>query len=253
MGFEGNSRLFALESGSTATGLVLHSCPNIKSLLSNAASSEKISVDLRDAALLYLDAPSVPYPIIRDTWAQLTPGYGVPFHQVLAGSSFVLESPKPREKSKELVDRLAKLQDLADKNAYKELVKDVTKSADDDREYFSSYKNSLGFGYMFGYAIVRSQFPESPPMHAVGGVFGLIAGMFVETILFITRAQMAEKRQQLRANVKAKAGKQPPSNFEPVANTSSNASEILDYQSEIQEEEASTGIRQRRGVPKSLN
>lgn len=48
--------------------------------------------------------------------------------------------------SKELVDRLAKLQDLADKNAYKELVKDVTKSADDDREYFSSYKNSLGFG-----------------------------------------------------------------------------------------------------------
>lgn len=77
---------------------MLHSCPNIKSLLSNAASSEKISVDLRDAALLYLDAPSVPYPIIRDTWAQLTPGYGVPFHQVLAGSSFVLESPKPREK-----------------------------------------------------------------------------------------------------------------------------------------------------------
>lgn len=49
--------------------------------------------------------------------------------------------------SKELKDRLVKLQELADKKAYSELVKDVTKhDHDDDREYFSSYKNSLGFG-----------------------------------------------------------------------------------------------------------
>lgn len=52
--------------------------------------------------------------------------------------------------SKELKERLAKLQDLADKKAYGELVKDVTKHDHDaDREYFSSYKNSLGFGMYF--------------------------------------------------------------------------------------------------------
>lgn len=49
--------------------------------------------------------------------------------------------------SKELKDRLAKLQDLADQKAYAELVKDVTKHQhDDNQEYFSSYKDSLGFG-----------------------------------------------------------------------------------------------------------
>ena len=49
--------------------------------------------------------------------------------------------------SKELQERLAKLQEVADKKAYSELVKDVTKhDHDEDREYFSSYKNSLGLG-----------------------------------------------------------------------------------------------------------
>lgn len=83
---------------STANGLVLHSCPNIQSLLSTAARSQLLSLELKDAALQYLEASVIPYPVIRDIWVQLTPGYGVPFHQILAGSSFVLESPKPREK-----------------------------------------------------------------------------------------------------------------------------------------------------------
>lgn len=47
--------------------------------------------------------------------------------------------------SKELKERLGKLQEIAEQKAYKELVKDITKH-DEDREYFSSYKNSLGFG-----------------------------------------------------------------------------------------------------------
>lgn len=49
--------------------------------------------------------------------------------------------------SKELKERLAKLQEIAEQNAYKELVKDITKhDGDGNLEYFSSYKNSLGFG-----------------------------------------------------------------------------------------------------------
>lgn len=83
---------------STKTGLVLHTCPNIKSLLSVSAASKSLPAALHNEAVQYLDAPQVPYPVVRDLWVQLTPDYGVPFHQVLAGSSFVLESPKPREK-----------------------------------------------------------------------------------------------------------------------------------------------------------
>lgn len=42
------------------------------------------------------------------------------------------------------------MQEIAEQKAYKELVKDITKheghEGHEDREYFSSYKNSLGFG-----------------------------------------------------------------------------------------------------------
>ena len=41
--------------------------------------------------------------------------------------------------------RLKKLEDLAERNAYQELVKDITPKKDTD-EPFSSYKDQLGFG-----------------------------------------------------------------------------------------------------------
>ncbi|KAG0564334.1 hypothetical protein KC19_8G102100 [Ceratodon purpureus] len=261
MGFQGDPRLTRLDCQSTANGLVLRSCPNIQSLLSTAARSQVLSSELRDAALQYVEADVVPYPVIRDVWVQLTPGYGVPFHQVLAGSSFVLESPKPREKSKELKDRLARLQELADKKAYSELVKDVTNNdRHEDREYFSSYKNSLGFGlhvlvimftgYMFGYAIVRSQFPDYPAMHAAGGVLGLIAGMLVETILFITRTSMAEKSFARKSKTELKAEQvdldSPTESTVPLVKVKTG--DIVP-ETEIQAElEMPFGVRKRRGV-----
>ena len=47
--------------------------------------------------------------------------------------------------SEELKARLKKLEDLAERNAYQELVKDITPKKDTD-EPFSSYKDQLGFG-----------------------------------------------------------------------------------------------------------
>ncbi len=49
--------------------------------------------------------------------------------------------------SKELQERLIKLQEIADQKAYKELVKDITQhDHDEERVYFSSYREQLGFG-----------------------------------------------------------------------------------------------------------
>ena len=48
-------------------------------------------------------------------------------------------------KSEELKARLEKLQDLAERKAYQELVKDVAPKKDVE-EPFSSYKDQLGFG-----------------------------------------------------------------------------------------------------------
>ena len=47
--------------------------------------------------------------------------------------------------SEELKARLKKLEELAEKKAYAELVKDITPK-EDDSEPFSSYKDQLGFG-----------------------------------------------------------------------------------------------------------
>jgi len=155
-------------------GLLLRSSLNIKALLATAAANESLPVVapvLHHAAVKFLNADVVPYPIVRDLWLHLSPGYGVPFHQVLKGSSLVLQSPKPWERSKE---RLIKLQEV-DQKAYKEVVKDITQhDHDGERVYFSSYREQLGFGlhvvlimftgYIFGYTIFQSQFQNFPAL-----------------------------------------------------------------------------------------
>lgn len=91
--------------------------------------------------------------------------------------------------------RLKKLEELAERKAYAELVKDITPKKPE--EPFSSYKDQLGFGlhvavtmftgYLVGYVAFRALFGHNPIMSAVGGFVGLVCGMLVETLLFIIR------------------------------------------------------------------
>ncbi|KAG5556722.1 hypothetical protein RHGRI_007105 [Rhododendron griersonianum] len=67
-----------------------------------------------------------------------------PLLRLLSGSDFIFTCPKPREKSEELKARLWKLEELAERKKYEELVKDITQSKGTD-EPFSSYKDQLGF------------------------------------------------------------------------------------------------------------
>lgn len=55
-------------------------------------------------------------------------------------------------KSEELKARLKKLEDLAERKAYKELVKDIAPK-EDVQEPFSSYKDQLGFGKFLFFSI----------------------------------------------------------------------------------------------------
>lgn len=86
---------------------------------------------------------------------------------------------------------------MSERNAYAELVKDITPRKDIN-EPFSSYKDQLGFGlhvvvtmftcYLVGYAAFRALFNHSPVMNAAGGILGLVIGMLVETLIFIIQA-----------------------------------------------------------------
>ncbi|CAM6121538.1 unnamed protein product [Calypogeia fissa] len=205
-----------MEVGEEAAGLKFHSTPKLREFLRKVAASTTVSMKSQAIALDYAEDESavVPFVFLRDVYKELEPGDRSPIHQVLVGSSMFLESPKPREKSEELKARLKKLQELADKKQYDELVHDITKHTIEP-EYFSSFKDQLGFGlhvvltmftgFVFGYAIFRSLFRETPVLHAAGGALGLMAGMILETLLFIVRDAQREKYEEIKRKQKERA------------------------------------------------
>ena len=89
-----------------------------------------------------------------------------------------------------------------------------------------------------------------PVQHAAGGIFGLIAGMFVETILFITRTSMADKRSERKAKAELKAERVGlHSSTVPSVSISEVQTEDSVSVLEIQAEpEIPFGVRKRRGL-----
>lgn len=77
---------------------------------------------------------------------------------------------------------------MAERNAYEELVKDITPKKTTD-EPFASYKDQLGFGlhvvvtmfsgYLVGYAAFRALFSHNPVMNAAGGILGLVCAQAI--------------------------------------------------------------------------
>lgn len=179
-------------------GLVLKSNLAIREFLELAVSlANTDSAKILSSAGKYVFSDEVPYTAIRDIWFQIEPSRRPKFSRLLAGASFVLPSPKPREKSKELKDRLERLQEMADRKEYDALVRDVSLKKQ-DQQYFSSFNDQLGYGlhvivlmftgYLVGYASFRALFGHDPVMNAAGGICGLVSAMLLETLLFIIRS-----------------------------------------------------------------
>ncbi|KAI4328056.1 hypothetical protein L6164_020449 [Bauhinia variegata] len=178
-------------------GLVIASTEAIRSFFSKASNDPQLSDQLRQSAADLIWVSNVPYAPLRAIWMASDPSTRPDLIRLFSGTHFVFNSPKPREKSEELKERLKKLEDLAERKTYKELVKDITPTKDVN-EPFSSYKDQIGFGlhvaltmftgYLVGYAAFRALFNHNPAMNAAGGVLGLVGGMLVETFLFIIRS-----------------------------------------------------------------
>ncbi|KAK9095512.1 hypothetical protein Scep_026981 [Stephania cephalantha] len=182
---------------SSSNGLIIAISDNIRQFLLLAAKDSDLTEELQRVALDFSSQSSISYKCLRNLWSASSPSTRPKLQQLLYGSDFVFISPKPREKSQELKARLRKLEDLAERKAYRELVKDITPQ-EDASEPFSSYKDQLGFGlhvaltmltgYLVGYAAFRALFNHSPPMNAAGGILGLVFAMLLETFLFIIRS-----------------------------------------------------------------
>ncbi|KAI8546867.1 hypothetical protein RHMOL_Rhmol07G0152800 [Rhododendron molle] len=178
-------------------GLAISNSDSIRSFLTSASSDPLLPQDLRQSAADLSSHSSVPYKALRSIWFASKPDARPELLRLFSGSDFIFTCPKPREKSEELKARLRKLEELAERKEYEELVKDITPRKGTD-EPFSSYKDQLGFGlhvvvtmftgYLFGYAAFRALFNHSPVMNAAGGILGFVCAMLLETLLFIIRA-----------------------------------------------------------------
>ncbi|XP_009371205.2 uncharacterized protein LOC103960451 isoform X1 [Pyrus x bretschneideri] len=184
-------------------GLVVSTTEPILSFLTSASTDPHLSHELQQIGSNLSSKPNVPYKSLRALWVASDASTRPQLAQLFSGCEFVLTSPKPREKSEELKARLKKLAEVLERNAYAELVKDITPKKE-TTEPFSSYKDQLGFGlhvvvtmftcYLVGYAAFRALFNHSPVMNAAGGILGLVIGMLVETFIFIIRTSSQDLR-----------------------------------------------------------
>ncbi|XP_010695555.2 uncharacterized protein LOC104908170 [Beta vulgaris subsp. vulgaris] len=192
----------------TSSPLILSNTEIIRSFLnSSSSSSSNLPENLQQSALSLSSQPSIPYQSLRSIWVSSDPTTRPSFSLLLRGSSFLFTSPKPREKSEELKARLRKLEVLAERKAYAELVKDITPKKSPE-EPFSSYKDQLGFGlhvvvimftgYLVGFIAFRALFNRNLVMSTAGGILGLVFGMLLETLLFIIRTTDHSDRSSTR-------------------------------------------------------
>ncbi|ERN01163.1 uncharacterized protein LOC18429241 [Amborella trichopoda] len=177
-------------------GLVIKSNKTLISFLLDASQLQTLSADLRTVAEDLSSKDSIPYKTLKDLWLSMPCSERPSLLSLLFSSEFLLQSPKPREKSEELKERLRKLAEDAEKKAYDDLIKDIAPKKQE--EPFSSYRDQIGFGlhvivtmftgFLVGYAGFRALFGRSAIMSAAGGIFGLVSAMLLETVLFIIRA-----------------------------------------------------------------
>uniref|UniRef100_A0A1D1Y9E8 Retinoblastoma-related protein 1 n=1 Tax=Anthurium amnicola TaxID=1678845 RepID=A0A1D1Y9E8_9ARAE len=177
-------------------GLVFTMNAPISSFLLSAVEDPHLPPGLRELASDLSFQTSISYGSLRAIWLSSEPSRRPPLCLLFSGSEFVLDSPKPREKSEELKERLKKLSEMAERKTYQELIRDIMPK-EEPAEPFSTYKDQLGFGlhvllimftgYLVGFTAFRALFNHSTVMNTAGGILGLVCGMLLETVLFIIR------------------------------------------------------------------
>ncbi|GAV89728.1 Vma12 domain-containing protein [Cephalotus follicularis] len=190
-------------------GLVVSATETIRSFLLAASKDQNLSKELQEIASNLSSKPNVPYKMVREIWVGSHSSNRPKLICLFRGIDFSFTSPKPREKIEELKVRLRNLAEIAERNDYEELVKDIAPRKGTS-EPFSSYKDQLGFGlhvivtmfsgYLVGYAAFRALFKHSPIMNAAGGILGLVCTMLVETLLFIIRTSSQDLRSSSSNN-----------------------------------------------------
>lgn len=210
----------------SAPQLVLRRTDAISGFLTQAATSPDLRAELQAAAQELLAGQDVSWSQLRTIASELRQSAGstngLLLRSVCHGSQLMLKSPPRREKSKELQDRLLKLQKQVDQASYNRMVSDVTKqeraAAALRSGALQTYKQQISFGlhvavmmgtfYAVGHIAGTALSPKTS-VRAACGLFALVLAMLVETMLLMIETNRFEGPKINRKQP------EPSSNSEP--------------------------------------
>ncbi|KAG2448812.1 hypothetical protein HYH02_006163 [Chlamydomonas schloesseri] len=183
--------------------LPLRVTEGVATLLEEAASCSSIPNDVREDARKLRAADQIDWSSLKavaDAYRTANPGKPVYLHKLCSQRDVVLPSPPVKEKSPELVARLAKLQAELDNKRYDAMVADVTaaeRKAEELRGVLPNARLQLSFGahvlvtmftfWATAYYGTKIWFGWDALWSGMAGVVGLTCGLLIETILLIIR------------------------------------------------------------------
>ncbi|KAK9811229.1 hypothetical protein WJX72_000326 [[Myrmecia] bisecta] len=203
---------------------------SISQLLRQAADLPNTNQDLQDALRLALHDQTVQWGVLKQACAAIRQHQpdgkqaGPWLHRACQGAALDLQAPVRREKSPELVQRLAKLQRDLDQQRYDRMVLDVTeeerKAQAASEGGLNTYKEQMSFGlhvivmmgtfYALGH-VAALGLSSKPAHHAVGGLAGMTCAMLLETTLLIIRTNFPyELRSQRKQRQPVAASPEEP-------------------------------------------
>ena len=107
-----------------------HRAEDTSTVLANTTAGRACMQELRAQAQQLLIGQEIPWRGLRDISQQLQavrPNADSPWlHEACKGSQLILSAPPKREKSKELLERLSRLQQQVDQHSYNSMVAEVT-------------------------------------------------------------------------------------------------------------------------------
>lgn len=177
----------------------------VQEFLNSTLTSTDICTEAKTRASELLELPSVPWRQLEALCTQVRSSTGSSsgpwLHQLCSGSFLQVDPPKPRMKSPQLLERLAKLQKEQDQRVYDKMVQGVIREERSAAQGFSilpTFKLQMSFAvqvllsmavfFIMGEMLGRT-LTDKPVWRALTGVLGLTFGLLLEAFLWMVRSK----------------------------------------------------------------
>jgi len=192
------------------TTVELRVADGLQGLLQRAQTAQGVPQTVSEKAKQYSSQKTIPFRAAQEICVAVRAAHGGEgpwLYELAKGTPLQLPTPPERVKSKELQERLARLQKEQEKREYARMVADITKGevAAEQRSNPSvnGYKEAVGFGlntivtsgvlFMLFYFTGKRLSPDKG-MQLMYGILGLFLGIVMNSMLLLIRSYQADLR-----------------------------------------------------------